>query len=71
MTTLLLTLALNCPMTRIVDSTPKRTWGKSEDVAALHTAKDRCKEIYGDVGPCLKTFEKTDEYTYKATCGLE
>jgi hypothetical protein len=63
---LLMLAQLHCPTTKIVDL--KGTEWVQRDYAALKTASRRCGEIYPG-NPCLITFTKVEEGTYRAICG--
>lgn len=63
---LLLTLALACPATKMLNYT-KYPWNQ-HDKATLEVAKKRCGEIYPDA-PCLKVFTKVGKQDYQVICG--
>lgn len=68
MINLVISLALSCPDTIIINQT-KESWNKL-DSKTLAGAKVRCAQIYPDA-PCVKKFYKRPEQSYWVICGKD
>lgn len=67
MTSILLMIALNCPITKI-DNVSKEPWGTVEDMAVLAQSKRACQYYYKDA-PCVKLVRKKGDNVYNVVCG--
>lgn len=60
-------LMLVCATSTVINYS--NVWNK-DDIKNLNIAKSHCKEIYKEA-PCLITFIKMSDLTYRAICGTE
>ena len=68
MMSILLTVALSCPIPAKINKT-KESWTKNDE-KCYNSAKDRCKVHY-PTNPCLTRFFKIGYQAYYAECGVK